>query len=144
MLLYLTGFQTLCVRPALGKDHVEIFFKKPINGPTLLNKKEKLCDTILNESAKHSHVVIWGAGGKSHTLFGYLGEKLHVAHIVDTDPVKQGLYIPGASVCVEAPSQTIFANTDLVIIFSASYEKEIINTLNDEFSYHGKILCLSN
>lgn len=143
-LVYLSGFQTLFVRPSLGKDHVEIFFRKPADGFSISDRKEKLCNIILDESSKHSQVVIWGAGGKSHTLFGYLGEKLHVAHVVDTDPVKQGLYLPGASVIVEAPSPYIFSHADLVVIFSASYEREITDTLRNTFAYKGEILCLSN
>jgi SAM-dependent methyltransferase len=142
-LAYLSGFETLYVHPSLGKDHLEIFVRKP-KPVSLAGRKNKQCENILAESLKYSHIVIWGAGGKSHALLGYLYDKLRIAHIVDIDTNKQGLYLPGASVRVEAPSKKLFENTDLVIIFSVPYEKEIINILHNEFFYDGQILCLSD
>jgi hypothetical protein len=51
--------------------------------------------------------------------------------------------MPGASICVEAPSKDIFLNAELVIIFAASHEKEIKKILHEEYSYKGEIFCLT-
>jgi SAM-dependent methyltransferase len=143
VLAYLSGFETLLIRPSLGKDHLEIFVRKPMTKQTLTERKGQQCSTIINIASNYTNVVIWGAGGKSHTIFGYLQNGLNIKHIVDIDPAKHGLYIPGVSVPVESPSKQIFDTADVVIIFSASYEKEITKTLREEYNYTGKIVCLS-
>jgi hypothetical protein len=143
-LVKLAGFQTLLIQPSLGGDHLDIFFKKPDNQFSISTTKDRQLNIILDEISKHSGVVIWGAGAKSHQIFGYLSDKLKVAHIVDSGAHKYGLFIPGAQVCIEAPSEEIFSGADLVIIFAVSFEKEISIMLRDKYHYDGKILSLSD
>jgi SAM-dependent methyltransferase len=142
-LLKLSGLDTLMIRPGLGGDHLNVFFQKPVKKPSLMARRDRQAAAILDEAGKHKNVVVWGAGAKAHYLFGYLSDKLHVSHIVDGSPAKQGLFMPGAGVPVEKPSGGIFKATDLVIIFAASYEKEITETLRGQYNYRGKIFCLS-
>ena len=143
VLLRLSGFETLVIKPGLGGDQLNVFFKKTVKIPPLMQKRERQAQAILNETSKYKNVVVWGAGAKAHYLFGYLSDKLHVTHIVDSSPAKQGLYMPGASSPIKEPSLEIFSAAELVIIFAASYEKEITEKLISEYNYNGKIFCLS-
>jgi hypothetical protein len=142
-LLKLSNLNTLLIRPGLGGDHLNVFFQKPSKTSSLMERRDRQAATILSEAEKYRNVVIWGAGAKAHYLFGYLSNKLHASHIVDGSPAKQGLFMPGAEVPIEKPSEEIFRTAGLVIIFAASYEKEITETLRRQYNYTGKIFCLS-
>jgi hypothetical protein len=143
-LIQLAGFQTLLIQESLGGDHLDIFFKKPNTQLSISKTMKKQFDLILNEVSRYSKVVIWGAGAKAHQIFGYLSSRLQVAHVVDSGTYKYGLFIPGAQVCIEAPSEDIFAEADLVIIFAVSFENEITTILRDKYHYEGRILSLSD
>jgi hypothetical protein len=142
-LLKLSGLNTLMIRPGLGGDHLNVFFQKPTQKTSLMERRDRQVAAILTESKKHNDVVVWGAGAKAHYLFGYLSNKLNVSHIVDGSPAKQGLFMPGAEIPIERPSIEIFKTADLVIIFAASYEKEITKDLRERYKYTGEIFCLS-
>jgi hypothetical protein len=142
-LLRLANFNILMIRPGLGGDHLNVFFQKPSKKPSLMERRNRQAAAILNEVEKHKNVVVWGAGAKAHYLFGYLSNRLNVSHIVDGSPAKQGLFMPGAQVPVEKPSGEIFETADLVIIFAASYEKEITEMLREQYNYEGEIFFLS-
>jgi SAM-dependent methyltransferase len=143
VLLKLSGFETVMIRPGLGGDHLNVFFRKPQVKLSLVEKRDRQANLILNKIDRHKKTVIWGAGAKAHYLFGYLSEKLQVSHIVDGSPAKEGLYMPGAQIPVEKPSKKIFQDADMVIIFAASYEKEITKDLRERYKYTGKVFCLS-
>ena len=142
-LLRLCGLETVMIQPALGGDHLNVFFRKPLKKPSITARRDRQIKSILEETSKHKKTVIWGAGAKAHYLFGYLSDKLDVSFIVDGSPAKKGLFMPGARVPVQPPSSEIFESADLVIIFAASYEKEITETLRNKFNYTGRIFCLS-
>jgi hypothetical protein len=143
LLLKLVNLNTLMIRQGLGSDHLNIFFQKPSEKISLMKTRDRQTSAILSEVGKHKEVVVWGAGAKAHYLFGYLSNKLHVSHIVDASPVKQGLFMPGAEVSIEKPSDEIFKAADLVVIFAASFEEEITKTLREQHNYTGEIFCLS-
>jgi SAM-dependent methyltransferase len=143
VLLRLSGLETVMIQPGLGGDQLNVFFKKPLKRSSLMARRDEQINSILNAALKYKQIVVWGAGAKAHYLFGYLSDKLCVSHIVDGSPSKKGLFMPGAKVPVESPAPEIFASTDLVIIFAASYEKEITQTLREQYNYTGRIFCLS-
>jgi hypothetical protein len=142
-LLQLSGFETLLIKHGLGGDELNVIFKKPLKRMPLMHKRDFQANSILDIVKKHKKTVIWGAGAKGHYLFSSFSDRLKVSHIVDTNPEKHGLYMPGASLCVEPPSKDIFLNADLVIIFAASHEKEIKKILHEEYGYKGEIFCLT-
>jgi hypothetical protein len=138
------GFQTILIQPSLGGDHLDIFFRKPESCLSISEVMVRQFKFILDEVSKHKKVVIWGAGAKAHQIFGYLSDKLQVTHIVDSGVHKYGLFIPGAQVYVEAPSEEIFTESDLVVIFAVSFEEEITAILRNKYHYQGGILSLSH
>jgi hypothetical protein len=75
--------------------------------------------------------VIWGAGSKA---VGYL-TTLHVgdavAEIVDINPYKQGMYLPGTGHRIVAPDRLRDAPPDVVIVMNPIYRDEICHTLRD-------------
>jgi hypothetical protein len=144
MLAHLSGFQVLCVRPSLNDYHLEIFIRKPESIMSIMEKRQRQCDKILNEASKYLNIVLWGAGAKAYSLLGCMGDSIKITNIVDMDPCKDGLYIPGASMCVKTPSPDLFLETDLVVILSSPYVNEITKTLCDNFHYKGKIISVDD
>ncbi|MDR2406957.1 MAG: hypothetical protein LBE13_02420 [Bacteroidales bacterium] len=143
VLLKLSGLEILTIGLGLDGDHLNVIFKKQYKKPSLVEKRDRQINLIFNEIARHKKAIIWGAGAKAHYLFGYLSDKLKISHIVDGSPAKEGLYMPGAQVPVEKPSKEIFQDSDLVIIFAASYTKEITQILREVYAYQGDIFSLS-
>lgn len=85
-------------------------------------------------------VAIWGAGAKSATYAELLGRTLHVAHVVDDDPKKAGLYIANSNLPVERPSVEIFSDVDAVLVFATSYWDEILDALQHQFGFTKEIV----
>jgi SAM-dependent methyltransferase len=83
----------------------------------------------LRSDAKRT--VIWGAGSKA---VGYL-TTLHVgdavADIVDINPYKQGMYLPGTGHRIVAPESLRDHPPDVVIVMNPIYRDEICHTLRE-------------
>lgn len=85
--------------------------------------------------------VIWGAGAKGVCLANRLpAGKLR--SLIDTNPAKQGFFVPGTRIPIVAPSRDSLAGISLVVIANPSYEGEIQAALQ-QFCYHGRILTLA-
>ncbi|MGB3247377.1 MAG: methyltransferase domain-containing protein [Sulfitobacter sp.] len=70
--------------------------------------------------------VIWGAGSKGITFANALGDAAApLAALVDLNPRKHGLYVPGVALPVVAPEALKDVQPDLVLISNALYEGEI-------------------
>lgn len=84
--------------------------------------------------------VIWGAGAKGVCLANRLpAGKLR--SLIDTNPAKQGFFVPGTRIPIVVPSRDSLAGISLVVIANPSYEEEIRAALR-QFCYHGSILTL--
>ncbi len=60
---------------------------------------------------------------------------------IDSDQYKIGKYLPKATKPIEEPSENIL-NADLVVIFAASYEDEIMSYLK-KINYQQSVMLLS-
>lgn len=70
--------------------------------------------------------VIWGSGSKGITFANALGDAgAPLAALVDLNPRKHGLYVPGVALPVIAPATLTDLRPDLVLISNALYEQEI-------------------
>ncbi|MEM1389952.1 MAG: class I SAM-dependent methyltransferase [Pseudomonadota bacterium] len=71
-------------------------------------------------------VVVWGAGSKGISfanLFAGLGRPVEA--IVDLNPNKHGMNVPGSGTPVIAPEELVALNPDVVLIANRQYEPEI-------------------
>ncbi len=70
--------------------------------------------------------VIWGAGSKGITFANALGQSAGaLAALVDLNPRKHGLAVPGVALPVIAPEELAGVRPDLLLISNALYEPEI-------------------
>ena len=72
-------------------------------------------------------IMIFGCGAKTLSILSGFAENIseHIAGVIDSDPNKQGLYIPNTSIQVLSLSQCIEHKPDVVIILALSYVDEI-------------------
>ena len=70
-------------------------------------------------------VVLWGAGAKGATFLNALRGVSCVEYIVDINPHKHGLFVPGTGQSVVAPDFLRQYKPDLVLITNPNYEGEI-------------------
>lgn len=76
-------------------------------------------------------IVVWGAGSKGVTILNLLGITNEIAYVVDVNPRKHGLYIPGTGHRVVPPSYLGESEPDVILIVNRIYEEEIRNTVRE-------------
>lgn len=71
-----------------------------------------------------------------------IGTNLKLKYVFDSDPYKVGKNLVNSSIAICKPSIKTTNENDLIIIFTISYQDEIIDLLISEYKYKGDILCL--
>jgi SAM-dependent methyltransferase len=72
-------------------------------------------------------VAAWGAGARAITFFALYPDAARlVPAVVDINPGRQGLYLPGTAHRVDAPERLVDVGPDVVLITNPTYEREIV------------------
>jgi hypothetical protein len=75
-------------------------------------------------------LVVWGAGSKGVTFLNMLSIDCRtIPFVVDVNPRKAGLYVPGTGQRVIAPPELTTYQPDVVLVMNPAYEAEIRGTL---------------
>ena len=80
-------------------------------------------------SVEHRNIVLWGAGAKSVTFLNVVPRADSITAVVDLNPRKQGMYIPGTGQPIVAPEQLRRSCPDAVIMLNPLYEREVTESL---------------
>jgi hypothetical protein len=72
---------------------------------------------------------------KSHHYFPLINKELNITHIIDSFPEKHGKYINIFNKPVENVTADIINSSDAIIIFSSSYNSEIVCTLKEKYNF---------
>lgn len=96
---------------------------------------------LIETERQDGYWVVWGAGAKGVCLANRLPSG-RLRSLIDTNPAKQGFFVPGTSIPIVAPSADSLAGISLVVIANPSYEQEVRATLR-KFSYRGRVLTLA-
>jgi SAM-dependent methyltransferase len=70
-------------------------------------------------------IVLWGGGSKGVSFITTLELEDEIAAVVDVNPHKQGMFMPGSGHPVIAPSELRAVRADLVIVMNPIYMVEI-------------------
>jgi len=76
-------------------------------------------------------VAVWGAGSKGVSFLNLVGAGRDVSHVVDVNPNKTGLYIPGTGQIVVSPDELEGRELATVVVMNPLYVEEIRTTLAD-------------
>jgi hypothetical protein len=69
--------------------------------------------------------VVWGAGSKGITFLNVLKSENVIEFVIDVNPHKHGLYVPGTGQQVVAPDMLTDIQPDVVIVMNPIYLDEI-------------------
>ena len=75
--------------------------------------------------------VIWGSGSKGVAFLINLGLEDHVKYVVDINPHRQGMFMPGTGQEIVAPAALRRIRPDVVIVMNRVYQKEIQEELEE-------------
>ncbi|MCK5572470.1 MAG: methyltransferase domain-containing protein [Bacteroidetes bacterium] len=90
-------------------------------------------------AAEQATVVVWGGGSKGVTFLNTTTAGDVAKFMVDINPRKQGMYVPGTGQEVIAPERLRAVQPDVVIVMNPIYEQEIRSTLS-ELSVRARLL----
>jgi SAM-dependent methyltransferase len=87
--------------------------------------------------------VIWGAGSKGVTFLNVLKITDGVDYVVDLNPFKQGMYVPGSGQQIVAPELLTEIRPDVVIVMNPLYMNEIEEMITARrWDRNGKLLLM--
>ena len=92
--------------------------------------KVERCRNKLNKiEDQEKRIVLWGAGSKGVTFLNTF-KKAKIDYVVDINPNKQGMYIPGTGQSIVPPEYLKEYKPEVIIIMNPIYKNEIQETIN--------------
>ena len=104
---YITSFATNC------QNKIKMFRRK-----------------LENIESRGQKAVVWGAGSKGVTFLNTL-KNLQIEYVVDINPHKQGMYIPGTGQRILPPEFLQDYQPDIIIVMNPIYKSEIRKLAED-------------
>lgn len=138
------GFIVVSVEETFGGDYLECYVKKDVNERNIQQKRTNDLNFIKEQVKNYKNIGAFGAGAKGYVILTALDESLPLQFIFDNDVNKQGRYLPNTTVPISEPNAEDIENLDLIIIFAASYQDEIINKLRTKYNFKGDFIGLQN
>lgn len=136
------GFVVVRIEETFGGDYLECYVKKPKMQKSLESRKLSDVEYLKNIIKDYGRVGAFGAGAKGFVLMTSLSEVKPFDFIFDDDPNKTGRFLPNSTAAVTIPNIEDINNLDLIIIFSASYQDEVLAKLRNKYNYEGDVIGL--
>jgi hypothetical protein len=93
----------------------------------LLGMKHSLLNLLREIKRRGKRIAAYGAGAKGITLLNFLEIAPGMINfVVDSQPRKQGLYLPGVHVKINSPEKLLEAMPDYVLILAWNFAQEIM------------------
>ncbi len=84
---------------------------------------------LLPAMAADGPVALWGAGSKGVAFLSFVEASSSVHAVVDINPRKHGLHVPGSGHPISAPSDLTALRPAHVLLANAAYQPEVSATL---------------
>ena len=95
------------------------------------NKVAEWQNILLNTKHQKQNLVVWGAGSKGITFLNTVNGTEEIEFVVDINPHKQGLYVPGSGQKIVSSESLRRIRPDKIIVMNPIYLQEIQNYLTD-------------
>ena len=141
------GLEVLEIRRTFGGEYLSAILRRPLSSG--LAQLRVLADQSM-EDANHflerekiagKRVAIWGGGGKGVSALASIGWD-GVSYVVDSDPRKQGKFLPVSHLEVFSPETLLADPVDTVLITALAHRDEIIQHLLGQIKFNGTIAAL--
>lgn len=103
--------------------------------------KRNLLLFLIKAAESGKSVAGFGAAAKGNTLLNYCGiGPEFIEYVVDSNPHKQGLFLPGSRIPIFAPDRIHETHPDYVLILPWNLADEIVDRYSDISSWGGKFV----
>jgi SAM-dependent methyltransferase len=94
--------------------------------PIRVKRAQETWRARIRRAVRHGRpIVLWGGSSKAVSFITTLGLKDEIAAVVDINPHKQGMFMPGSGHAVIAPSTLTAVRPGVVIVMNPIYVAEI-------------------
>jgi len=105
--------------------------------------KNEICKFIDSKIKNGKKIVCYGAAAKGNTLLNYCGIGTNlIDYVVDKNPHKQGLFLPGTHIPIKDPSEIQKTKPDYLIIIPWNLQDEIMKQMEHIRKWGGKFIVL--
>jgi cyclopropane fatty-acyl-phospholipid synthase-like methyltransferase len=133
------GFNVVSCAESFGGDYLELWVRLDREHSTWVEKMNKVMLTILSEISQwvdnnpRKSIAIFGCGAKTLSMISknpvYFSDNFRC--VIDSDPNKQGKYVPNTRLLVDSPVNASKVGLDSILILALSYRNEIAKQLRD-------------
>lgn len=103
--------------------------------------RDQLVDFLLEAKKQGKVVVGYGAAAKGNTLLNYAGIDAEVLrYVVDKNPIKQGMCLPGSGIPIVSPEQLRFDKPDCILILPWNISEEVCDQLRSVNDWSGELV----
>ncbi len=106
----------------------------------IIRRQESELVKAIHDGREDAGWAIWGAGAKGVTLSNLLGDA-NLEAVIDSNPAKQGGFVPGIGTGVISPEDDRIPRLGLILIANPMYELEIREVLRLR-GYTGNVLVV--
>ena len=144
--LEISGFDVIDVVPTMNDEYIAAFVKRSKLTDMLPVRsavdaiRTSLAQFVEDHRQAGKRLAIWGSGGKGVAALAAVGWE-GVSYVVDTDPRKQGLFMP-VHLQVFAPERLKTEHVDTVLVTALAHLNEISVQLRKELNFEGRIAVL--
>lgn len=108
---------------------------------TIESVKEELVDFFHNAKQNKKKIVCYGAAAKGNTLLNFCGiNKEDIEYVVDKNPYKQGLFLPGSHIPIKDPQEIKNTKPDFILILPWNIKDEIMQDISFIRKWGGKFV----
>jgi len=103
--------------------------------------KTKLVQLLGGLKKTGKTIAAYGAAAKGNTLLNYCGiGRGYIDYVVDRSPYKQGRYLPGSHIPIEAPDRMRETKPDYVLILPWNIKDEIMEQMRYIREWNGRFI----
>lgn len=103
--------------------------------------KRNALSTFINIKEEGKNIAAYGAAAKGNTFLNYCGiGREFIDYVVDANPYKQELYLPGTCIPIMSSKQLEKTKPDYVIILPWNLKEEIIEQIKFIKKWNGKFV----
>lgn len=103
--------------------------------------KRDILNFLIQAKEENKTIAAYGAAAKGNTLLNYCGIKTDfISYVADRNPYKQGRYLPGSHIPVEAPDKIRKTKPDYVFILPWNIKDEIMEQMAFIREWGGKFV----
>jgi SAM-dependent methyltransferase len=103
--------------------------------------KQELIDFFHDAKQNEKKIVCYGAAAKGNTLLNFcqIGQE-SIEYVVDNNPHKQGLYLPGSHLPIKNPEEIKKIKPDFILILPWNIKEEIMKDISFIRDWGGKFV----